>query len=29
MLHIAFTRFRQAIQYVRVDPSWMQDGPTT
>ena len=29
MLHIAFTRFRQAIQYVRVDPSWVQDGPTT
>ncbi len=23
MLHIAFTRYRQAIEYVRVDPSWV------
>jgi predicted neuraminidase len=27
-LHIAFTRFRQAIEYVRVDPSWVQGGST-
>ncbi len=25
-LHIAFTRYRQAIEYVRVDPAWL-DGP--
>jgi len=28
-LHIAFTRFRQAIEYVRVEPTWVRDGPTS
>ncbi|WP_233529848.1 sialidase family protein [Antrihabitans stalagmiti] len=28
-LHIAFTRFRQAIEYVRVDRSWLSNGPTS
>jgi predicted neuraminidase len=27
-LHIAFTRYRQAIEYVRVDASWAQGGST-
>ncbi|MGH3642027.1 MAG: sialidase family protein [Mycobacterium sp.] len=27
-LHIVFTRFRQAIEYVRVDSSWVQGGST-
>jgi predicted neuraminidase len=26
MLHIAFTRFRQAIEYVRVAPTWVRPG---
>ena len=25
-LHIAFTRYRRAIEYVRVDSSWAQGG---
>jgi predicted neuraminidase len=28
-LHIAYTYFRQAIKYVRVDPQWAYDGTTT
>jgi predicted neuraminidase len=27
-LHIAFTRYRQAIEYVRVDSSWVDRGKT-
>jgi predicted neuraminidase len=26
-LHIAFTRFRQAIEYVRVEPTWLDGDP--
>jgi predicted neuraminidase len=28
VLHIAFTRFRQAIEYVRVAPAWVRGGRT-
>jgi predicted neuraminidase len=28
VLHIAFTRFRQAIEYVRVAPAWVRGGQT-
>lgn len=27
-LHLAYTYFRQAIKYVRVDPSWVYDEET-
>jgi len=26
-LHVAFTRFRQAIEYVRVEPTWVDSDP--
>jgi predicted neuraminidase len=26
VLHIAFTRFRQAIEYVEVTPEWIEAG---